>query len=117
MSSIESERDSANTARRERAEMYIEDDTVVWANEWTWEGEDIINAYLAGSREEAEIRSEEVERLESVARGLKQCCEEYRSEIAALREFVRWHFMHHPQSWPGNAEIMPAVRRALGETP
>jgi len=38
-------------------------------------------------------------------------------EIAALREFVRWHFMHHPQSWPGNAEIMPAVHRALEETP
>ena len=51
--SIESERDSASTARRERAEKYIEDDTAVWANEWTWEGEDIINAYLAGAREEA----------------------------------------------------------------
>lgn len=38
-----------------------------------------------------------------------------RSEIAALRQFVRWHFMHHPQSWPGFAEIMPAVRRALEE--
>jgi len=38
-------------------------------------------------------------------------------EIAALREFVRWHVMHHPQSWPGNAEIMPAVRRALKERP
>jgi len=40
-----------------------------------------------------------------------------RSEIAALRQFVRWHFMHHPQSWPGFAEIMPAVRRALEEEP
>ena len=46
----------------------------------------LVEMILAGSREEAEIRSEEVERLESVARGLKQCCEEYRAEIAALTE-------------------------------
>jgi len=108
---------TADTARRERAEKYVADDTTVWANEWTWEGEDIINAYLAGAREEAEIRSEEVERLESVARGLKQCCEEYRAEIAALREAVREAYETMESCGHDNWCDWSVVRRALEETP
>lgn len=96
-----------DTARRERALTFVQKDD--WEeSEWV----DIIDyqdnvdmdtpsserfaCYLAGAREEAAIKD---------------------AEIAALREFVRWHFMHHPQSWPGNAEIMPAVRRALEGQP
>jgi len=79
-----------DTTRRERAEKYIEDDTTVWANEWTWEGEDIINAYLAGAREEAALAAEEAKRVELCTTRLVseygRRLDEKDAEIAALRE-------------------------------
>ena len=91
---------TTDTARRERAEKYIEDDTAVWANEWTWEGEDIINAYLAGSREEAAIKdaewAEKLDRLQHENDALCGCVqskhmdiEQKDAEIAALREELK----------------------------
>jgi len=126
----------ANAARRERAEKYLSSIHIFSSEEILWArraapgdefGEGWLVGYLAGSREEAAIKDAEIGRLESLLdrarplarKNLEQAAEieELKAEIAALREFVRWHFMHHPQSWPGNAEIMPAVRRALEEKP
>lgn len=60
--------------------------------------------------------------LEAVARGLQQCCEEHRAEIAALREAVRYAYQNYMdlcEDWGEGAEWLdrPAVRRALEETP
>ena len=37
------------------------------------------------------------------------------AELAARGEAIRWHIMHHPQSWPGDAEIMATFRRVMEE--
>lgn len=124
-----------DTARRERAHKWAAE--AIKAKDYE-PGLLFINAqdaYLIGSREEAAIKDAEIEIIrktyeqeiaalkqndanrEALLDSLLRLRNEHILEIAALREFVRWHVMHHPQSWPGNAEIMPAVRRALEETP
>jgi len=135
---------ATDTARRERAvkwildeDDYFSDEDLAWARSATCSMEDDTHlcAYLAGSREEAAIKDAEIEIIrktyeqeiaalkqndanrEALLDSLLRLRNEQILEIAALREFVSWHFMHHPQSWPGNAEIMPAVRRALKERP
>ena len=118
--------DAEDTARRERA----------WANSderpWSFQESDIRWAmslstcsvettamlnYLAGSRDEAAIKDAEIATLETTANGLKQCCEEYRQEIAALREAVRHlHWVaDKPTVYP--MRFCDAVRRALEEKP
>lgn len=55
--------------------------------------------------------------LEAVARGLQQCCEEYRSEIAALREAVREAYETMESCGHDNWCDWSVVRRALEEKP
>jgi len=128
---------TADTTRRKRAEKWMMDDSETAQVEWklAWDAAKesrfiadsdrrLLIAYLAGAREEAAEKDKEIAALrDRVSRYERTQVDwpivegEYKAEIAALREFVRWHVMHHPQSWPGNAEIMPAVHRALEETP